>query len=365
MKDRIDVEIPRPSLSTTIIVGKNILGKIAVKIDLSQYTQFAVVTEKRVQDLFGAELMKGLEPTGKPVYSFLLNASESNKTEEEANRVLSEILAINPPIDRKMLMFALGGGVIGDMAGYIAGRCLRGVDYCQVPTTLLAMVDSSLGGKTAVDYKGITNMIGLFHLPRATVMDVNVLRTLPDREFKSGLAELIKHSFLNAAMFGFISETNAQNIREDTDTLIEALKLSAEYKMGIVNQDFEEKTGLRKVLNLGHTGGRAFETATGLTRFTHGEAVSLGMTATLLISNKVGYLPDQEMNNLLETMKKFGLLTRTSGIDRNLLWAAIRADKKSMEGIPRFVLLEGVGRPQIDCSVDEQIVNEALDKIIL
>lgn len=362
---RLELNIPRSPLPTTIIVGANILGKIPDELDLSSHTQFIVITDDQLNIPGQVEFAQRLEQTSKPVHQFTISASEINKTEEEANRVLSEILASEPPVDRKMLIFALGGGVIGDMAGYIAGKCLRGVDYCQVPTTLLAMVDSSLGGKTAVDYKGITNMIGVFHLPWATVMDVNVLRTLPDRQFQSGLAELVKHAFLDTELFRFIAGINALDLRQSNDKLIEGLRLSAGYKMSIVGQDFEERTGKRKILNLGHTIGRAIETATGLTRFTHGEAVSLGTTAALMISNEVGLLPKQEMENLLDIIERFGLLTRTSNIDRDILWAAINVDKKSVGGIPKFVLLEGIGKARIDCEVDRQIVDKVLDGIIL
>lgn len=356
-----DWKVPRPPLPTRIVIGKNILGNIQDVVDLSPYTQFVVVADSRLAVSF--RLINGLEQTGKPIHLFTVDASESNKTEDQSDKVLAEVLSIKPVIDRKLLICALGGGVIGDMTGYVASRVLRGVDYFQIPTTLLAMVDSSLGGKTAVDYNNITNMIGAFHLPRATVMDVDTLCSLPTRQFTSGLAELVKHGFLDSGLAKFISGTDEKSLRENDDQLIEGLDLSAKYKMSIVEQDFEEKTGVRKVLNFGHTIGRAFETATGLTRFTHGEAVSLGMTAAILISVRAGLLSEQEADGMLGIIKRFNLPTTTSDVDRNLLWEAISADKKSVNGVPRFVLLKGVGKPKIDCIVDRKTVDEVLERV--
>ncbi|MDP2693019.1 MAG: 3-dehydroquinate synthase family protein, partial [bacterium] len=279
---------------------------------------------------------------------------------------LAGVLQINPPIDRKILILALGGGVMGDVTGYVAGRTLRGVDYFQVPTTLLAMVDSSLGGKTAVDYEGVKNRIGSFHLPRATVEDIDVLRSLPERQITSGLAEFVKHAFSDPEIFEFISGEDGKSIMEDSDKLIEALRLSARYKMGIVSQDFEERIGVRQVLNLGHTLGQAIEAAAGLTTLTHGEAVAIGMAGIILMSNELKILSDQDRDMMLNTMERFNLPTSTFGIvdiDRESLWKIIAQDKKAVNGVPKFVLLEGIGKPKPGCLVDREIVNHALDQI--
>lgn len=360
---RFGLKVPRPPLPTEVIIGKKILGNVSNIVNLSSYSQFVVVSDSRLVPTFGSVLRVGLEKTGKPVHLFEVEASESNKTEQVSDEVLSEVLAINPVIDRKLAIFALGGGVIGDMAGYVASRTLWGVDCLQVPTTLLAMVDSSLGGKAAVDYNNVTNMIGAFHLPRATIMDVNTLCSLPPRQFTSGLAELVKHGFLDPKSAQFISTTDAESLKKDNDQLIEGLSISAQYKMSIVSQDFEEKTGKRKVLNFGHTIGRAFETATGLTRFTHGEAVSLGMIAAIFISYRTGLLPAGDTSEMFGILNRFNLPMFTSDIDKDLLWKAISADKKSVNGVPRFVLLEGIGKPKIDCEVDRKTVDEVLNGI--
>lgn len=360
---RVDLEIKRPPLPTTVVIGKGILSNIPDAIDLSGYTQFVIVTEELLRAPFGSKLEEGLRKTRKPVHVITSEGSELNKTEEEADRILANVLQLDPPIDRKILMLALGGGVMGDVAGYVAGRTLRGVDYFQVPTTFLAMVDSSLGGKTAVDYEGIKNRIGSFHLPRATVEDVDVLGSLPQRQITSGFAEFVKHAFLDSEIFKFISGEDGESIIKDSDKLIEGLRLSARYKMGIVSQDFEEKTGVRQVLNLGHTLGQAIEAAAGLEKLTHGEAVAIGTAGIILMSNELKMLSDQDRAMMLDTMRRFNLPTSTSGVDRNLIWRIMAQDKKAINGIPKFVLLEGIGKPKQGCLVDKEIVNHALDQI--
>lgn len=362
---RVDLEVKRSPLPTAVVIGKGILSNIPDAVDLSGYTQFVVVTEEQLRVPFGSKLEEGLQKTGKPVHVITSEGSELNKTEEEADKILANVLQLDPPIDRKILMLALGGGVMGDVAGYVAGRTLRGVDYFQIPTTLLAMVDSSLGGKTAVDYGGIKNRIGSFHLPRATIEDIDVLKSLPERQIISGLAEFVKHAFLDQEIFKFISGENGKSIMEDSDKLIEGLRLSARYKMSIVSQDFEEKTGVRQVLNLGHTLGQAIEAAAGLEKLTHGEAVAIGTAGIILMSNELKMLSDQDRNKMLDVMKRFNLPISTSGIDRDLIWKIMAQDKKAVNGVPKFVLLEGIGRPKAGCLVDKEIVNHALDQIVV
>lgn len=362
---QINLKVPRPVLSCEIVIGTTILGKVPKIVDLTSYAQFVVITDNKINHLHGLKVVKKLKKEDKPIHLFKIPSGEKSKTEAEADKILAQILKIKPPIDRKILILALGGGVIGDITGYVAGKCLRGIDYFQLPTTLLAMVDSSLGGKTGVDFERITNMIGLFHLPCVVIMDIEVLKTLSDRQWRSGLAELIKHSLLEPKLFDFLSKTNSHKLKTNSKNLIKALTLSAHYKMSIVSQDFEEKTGLRKVLNFGHTIGRALETATNLSRFTHGEAVAIGMSAALLISQKQGLLSQKEMRKMLNLMKKFDLPTETTNIDLKKLWQAMKQDKKAVKGIPRFVLLEGIGKPKIDCQVDKKIINQVLKEIIL
>lgn len=361
---RFNLKITRTPLPLEVIIGKSILKNIARIVNLSTYTQFVIITDSQVNQLFSDQLREGLKKIKKPIHLFKIPPGEINKTEEKADKILAQILKIKPPIDRKILILAFGGGVIGDMSGYIAARLLRGIDCFQLPTTLLAMTDSSLGGKTGVDFEGITNMIGLFHLPRAVIMDIDVLRTLSDRQWQSGLAELVKHGFLEPHLFELLLKTNNYELKINKHKLIQALKLSAQYKMSIVNQDFEEKTGLRKVLNFGHTIGRALETASKF-KLTHGEAVAIGMSASLLISQKQGLLSQKEMRKMLNLMKKFDLATETTKIDLKKLWQAMKQDKKAVKGIPRFVLLKGVGKPKIDCQVDKKIINQVLKEIIL
>lgn len=369
---RISFEVNRSALTTDVIIGKNILENLSNLVVLSTYSQFVIITEKNIGDNYGSQLIKGLGLTsGQKTHTFNLEGGEVNKTKENAGKIMGKILALkDPPVDRKTtLLLALGGGVVGDMTGYIASESLRGLDYFQIPTTLLAMADSSLGGKTGVVYENIKNMIGSFHLPAATIMEIDILESLPRRQIISGFGELIKHAFLDPKIFKFISGETIGSILENDDKLIKLLKLSAEYKMSIVSQDYEEKTGKRKVLNLGHTLGHAFETVTGLGKLTHGEAVAIGLTGIIVMSNRQDLLSDTDTLAMLKIMHEFnlsGLTDTVSDVDRNLLWETIvRGDKKTVNGMPGFVLLKGIGEPEVDCKVDRELFNRVLDRILM
>lgn len=363
--ESLDFEVPRPPLSCKVVIGKDIFRNITSVINLRNYSQSVIITEPGINDLFGELLINSLKKIDKTVTLLEIKGGESNKTENAADKILKELLRLTPTIDRNSLIMALGGGVVGDITGYVAGRILRGLDYLQIPTTLLAMVDSSLGGKTAVDFDGLTNMIGLFHLPKIVVMDVTVLKTLPEEQWQSGFAELLKHGFLEPKLFSLLVKLDDSVLKKDKEILIEALKLSAQFKMKIVNKDYEEKTGARKVLNFGHTVGRALETATGLSRFTHGEAVAIGMATSILISLKQGLLPKKIAQTMLNIIKKFKLPIKTEGIGLKLLWQAMRRDKKAVGGIPQFVLLEGIGKPKVNYQVDEKIIDKVFKEVFL
>lgn len=367
---RFKLEVPRPPLPTEVVIGQDILNRIPSVIDLSGYTQFVIVTEEglEAQFEFGSKVKEGLQKTGKPVHIFTSEGSERKKTEEEADKILAGVLRIEPQIDRKLLMLAVGGGVMGDVVGYVASRALRGVDYFQVPTTLLAMVDSSIGGKTGVDFDDIKNRVGSFHLSRATIEDIDVLKKLPKRQITSGFAEFVKHAFLDENIFKFILGESDRSIIGDRDKLIKGLELSAKYKLGIVSQDYEEKTGVRQVLNLGHTFGHALETGAGLEKLTHGEAVAIGLTGAISMSYRLGLLSAENTRGMIDVIIRFGLPRSTKGIvdiDRNLLWKIMASDKKAVNGVPKFTLLEGIGRPKVGCLVDKKIVDEVLDLISL
>ena len=368
---RFSLEVPRPSLFTKIVVGKDILPNISRVVDLDGYNRFIIVTEDKLANSYslGLKLKEGLKEADKPIKVITSEGTEKNKTLTEANRILKEVLS-DPEIDRKTtLILNLGGGVIGDVGGFVASQALRGIDCFQIPTTLLAMADSSLGGKTGVDYKDIKNRIGLFHLPRATIMDIDVLKKLPERQIISGFGELIKHAFSDIEIFNFVSGENIESIMKDEDKLIKLLELSARYKMGIVTQDFEEKTGARQVLNLGHTLGHAIESVGGLKQFTHGEAVAIGLTGIILISNKLELLSDQDKNKILEVMRQFKLPTSTVNVNRDIhidkdqLWKIMGSDKKAVDGIPKFVLIEGIGKLKTGCKVEREMVDRALDVV--
>ncbi|MFC1711539.1 3-dehydroquinate synthase family protein [Patescibacteria group bacterium] len=360
MSKKLSFKVIRLPLSSRVVIGNKLLPKIDKIIDFSKYSQIILIVDKNVLYLYTNILKSVFRRINKKVHIFPLVASEKNKSEKEADKVLFDILSINPPVDRQTLVLTLGGGIVGDMAGYVAARLLRGVDSILIPTTLLAMVDSSLGGKTAVNYKYITNLIGLFYLPKVVIMDISCLKSLPILQWKSGLAELIKHGFLDPTLYSFLEKTNIHELKAKSSYLIQALKLSTKYKMSIISQDFEEKTGIRKILNLGHTIGRALEAATSLN---HGQAVVLGLKATLILSFKKKLITKYGFREMEKLIHKFSLSIQLKDLNEKIFWQAILYDKKSVKGKPCFVLLKGVGKPVIDCCVEKQLIREVLKEI--
>ncbi|MCS7045444.1 MAG: 3-dehydroquinate synthase [Gemmataceae bacterium] len=248
------------------------------------------------------------------------------------------------PADRRTLVVAVGGGVIGDLAGFVAATYARGLDLLMVPTTLLAMVDSSVGGKVAVNHPRAKNLIGCFHQPRGVWIDLHTLRTLPDREYRSGLAEVVKYGVsLDADFFAWL-ESNAERIlRRDPELLEHIVVRCCRLKADIVARDERDETGLRAVLNYGHTFAHAFETAAGYGRWLHGEAVAAGMVCASRLAERRGLIPSQLTERQRALLSRLGLPTAPEPWDRAVLLAAMRSDKKALAGKMRFILPRRLG----------------------
>ena len=316
----------------------------------------AIVTNAVVGPLYLQKVRKALE--GAHITEIVVPDGEQAKRWEVLNDIFD--LLLKARCGRDTLIVALGGGVVGDLAGFAAATYQRGVEFVQVPTTLLAQVDSSVGGKTAINHPLGKNMIGAFHQPRAVISDVTTLDTLPDRELRAGVAEVIKHGFALDAAFVEWLESNVEKIlKRDRDALTHAIRRSCELKARIVVAD-EREAGERALLNFGHTFGHAIETGAGYGAWLHGEAVAAGMVMAAELSALMGHLRKTEVSRVRDLLKRAGLPVKGPALAPERLLELMALDKKAAKGKKRFVLLESIGRAALCTDVDEGLVREAI-----
>ncbi len=305
----------------------------------------AIVTNETVAPLYADRLESALAAAGARSLRVVLRDGEPFKTWESLETLHGELLRARA--DRKTILVALGGGVIGDIAGFGAATYQRGVDYLQVPTTLLAQVDSSVGGKTAINHRLGKNMVGAFHQPRAVVADTGTLASLAAREYAAGLAEVVKYGAIADAAFLAWLEENAQALaRRDGAALAHAIRRSCEIKAAIVAAD-EREAGERALLNFGHTFGHAIESATGYGTWLHGEAVAVGMALAARFSERTGRLPAGDAERLVGLLRRLGLPVHTPRIARETWVEFMGRDKKNEAGRVTLILLERLGRATI------------------
>ena len=330
------------------------------KLNISE-KKVCVVTDSHVKGLYGDEVMSLL--TGKckknVIYSF--PAGEENKTLDtvrEAYRFL-----IEEKFDRKDLLIALGGGVVGDVTGFIAATYLRGVDFVQIPTTLLAQADSSIGGKTGVYFDGFKNMVGAFYMPKLVYMNIATLKTLDDRQFYNGFAEVMKHGLIkDGAFYEWLLDKMYEICDRDTDTLLNMVQKSCMVKKLVVEKDPTEK-GDRALLNFGHTIGHAIEKAKNFT-LSHGECVALGSVAAAFISWKHEWLSMEEYYEIRDMFVPFNLPISVEGIDPEEILALTKSDKKVEGSKIKFILLKKVGKAVIDLNVTDDDILNAVKEIL-
>jgi 3-dehydroquinate synthase len=291
--------------------------------------------------------------------TLVLPAGEAHKNLDAFAQVLDALARIGATRDACVL--ALGGGVVGDIAGFAAACWMRGIDCIQVPTTLLAMVDSSVGGKTGVDHAAGKNLIGAFHQPRAVIADLDTLATLPDRELRAGLAEVVKTACIGDADFFAWLEAHADALlARDGAALTHAIATCCRFKAGVVERD-ERETGERALLNFGHTFGHALETETGYDTLLHGEAVAIGMLLAARLATQLGMAGAADTERLRALLQRIGLpLARPSRLDARALLARMRLDKKNRAGKLRLILWRGIGRAEIVAGVADAAILDVL-----
>lgn len=361
MVKQLDVDLGERSYP--ILIGSGLLKRIGAYCNdhaIPKQSPLMIVTDEQVAPHYLDVVTKSLEAAGYTVVPAIVEAGEKAKSLDVLQNIVT--IALNERLDRHSTVIALGGGVVGDLAGFVAASFMRGVRFVQVPTTILAH-DSSVGGKVAVNHPLAKNIIGAFHQPEMVVYDIDTLRTLPEREIKGGLAEVVKHGLIwDAEFVAWIDEHAERLLALDTEAMMHALYAGCRIKSIVVSQD-EREQGLRAILNLGHTIGHALEAVSHYDEMIHGEAISIGMVGAALLSAKLGYgqAIHTETKQLLE---KFGLPTQLpEHINRNEVMAAMMHDKKFTAGKMNFVIATQIGKVDIHKDIPTEWVEDVIKQL--
>jgi 3-dehydroquinate synthase len=355
------VAISLDDRSYDIHIGQRLLGRAETWAGLPKAQTAMIVTNDTIAPLYEAALRAAISPLYKQVHTVVLPDGEAHKDWQTLNLIFDALLSKG--CDRKTVLFALGGGVIGDMTGFAAASYMRGVPFVQVPTTLLSQVDSSVGGKTAINHPLGKNMIGAFYQPVRVICDLNTLTTLPRRELSAGLAEVIKYGpIADMAFFDWIEANIDALMAQDPVALAHAVKRSCEIKAWVVGQD-EREAGLRAILNFGHTFGHAIEAGLGFGVWLHGEAVGCGMVMAAELSHRLGKVDAAFVTRLKTLIERAGLPVRAPLIDASdnagHYIAHMRLDKKAEAGDIKFVVIDGPGQATV-CGAPDDMVRDVI-----
>ncbi|NLP42184.1 MAG: 3-dehydroquinate synthase [Veillonellaceae bacterium] len=320
-----------------------------------------IVTDSNIVKLYSEKVANLFRSAGINVKVYSINVGEQSKSASQAMELYTKAIEMN--LDRKSPIVALGGGVVGDLAGFIAATYLRGVPFIQIPTSLLAQVDSSVGGKVAINHPLGKNLIGAFYQPKMVFIDTNVLTTLPDRELYTGLAEVIKYGIIaDASFFQYLNEKKNQILSKDPSVMTNIIHRSCEIKANVVAND-ERETGQRAILNFGHTIGHAIEAYTGYNKYNHGEAVAIGMHGAALISYHMGLCSSQVVDNIKNVIMNFRLPLKADNCPINEIMPLLIRDKKAIDGRINWVLVNALGKVSLVNNVPEIVIKTALDEI--
>ena len=351
--------------SYTIHVGDTILQDIGGLLKTDCVQRAVIVSDQSVNATHAKTVAEALQDAAITIDQLTIPSGEASKSLAEAERLWNEFARLK--IDRKTAILAVGGGVIGDLTGFVAATFSRGLDFWQVPTTLVAQVDSAIGGKTGVNLPAGKNLVGAFWQPRGVVADISTLTTLPDREYVSGLAEVVKYGMILDTDFFHWLEDNALRVRDrEKRSVAHIVRRSAELKTLVVERDEREITGLRACLNYGHTFAHAFETATGYGTLLHGEAVSLGMMAAASLACSMNRIDQLVVDRQQKLLKTLGLPVSTlalNGIENDDLLGIMSRDKKSIGGKLRFILPSTIGEVETVDNVCHEFIVSAINKL--
>jgi 3-dehydroquinate synthase len=357
MPPSISIPVALQDAPYEILIGEGLLehtGELAARV--IKQCRAVIITDDQVGPLHSEKLLKTLKAAGFEAHLLTVPAGEASKSMEQAARLCDRLIELG--LDRKCAVFALGGGVIGDLAGFVASIHYRGIPVIQIPTTVVAQIDSSIGGKTGVNSRLGKNLIGTFHQPRLVLSDTTLLSTLPDRIFREGLAEAIKHAVIaDASMLSGLPPKKGDN-------LAALIAQNAAIKAWIVSEDEFETKGMRALLNFGHTIGHAIESVAGYGTLSHGECVAIGMVAALDISVRLAGLPQDQADRVTTAIKACGLpTTLPGGLQIDQILAALQRDKKFDAGAIRFVLTKQLGSAFVSDKVSLRDVTEAVERL--
>lgn len=328
------------------------LGRLCTEVGLTGNA--AVITNPTVASFYADAVTRSLKAAGNTVTVIEIPDGEIYKNTATLNDVYDAL--IEAGIDRKSFIVALGGGVVGDLAGFAAATYLRGIPFVQVPTTLLAQVDSSVGGKTAIDHPRGKNLIGAFYQPRLVLIDTDTLKTLPEREYRAGLAEVVKYGVIfDHLFFDFLEQNSSRILAMEQETLQQVILSCCKLKAQVVEQD-EKESGLRVVLNYGHTLGHALETGAGYGVLVHGEAVAIGMALAARISMSLGHCSKGDVDRIEALLTAFGLSLLSPAVERRLLIDALTTDKKIAGKTISFICNRGIGGHVVEKFSPEQLL---------
>ena len=355
------VQVPLGSRSYAIKVGGGLLSRLGAECaQLKLGQRCAVITDSNVGKKFAKAALKSLSASGFEPVLLTVPAGEKSKSVSTVEKCYDQLAKHR--LERKSFIVALGGGVVGDLAGFVAATYLRGIPFVQVPTTLLAQVDSSVGGKTGVNLKSGKNLVGAFYQPRLVLCDLDTLKTLPRREYISGLAEVIKYGIIyDAILFAQLERNLPKLLGRDSETLAAVVARCCEIKAEVVGQD-ETESGLRAILNFGHTIGHAIENSSGYGKFLHGEAISIGQVAAAKLSHKILGLPLHDAERIEKLFIAAGLPVKIklAAARRKKLFAAMRLDKKVSGGEVKFVLAEKIGKVVWGQKVPADLISQVI-----
>lgn len=350
--------------SYPILIGKNLLSRLGAECKRFKFAaRCAVITDRNVAPLYAKAAMASLKSAGFTPVLITVDAGETAKSLATVQRCYDQLAAQR--LERKSFIVALGGGVVGDLAGFVGATYLRGLGFIQVPTTLLAQVDSSVGGKVGVNLKAGKNLVGAFHQPKLVLCDLATLDTLPEREFRAGLAEVIKYGIIrDTRLFAALERDLPKIFRHEPDVLAAIVARCCKIKAEVVSQD-ETESGLRAILNFGHTIGHAIEAISGYGKYLHGEAISIGQVAAAMISEKVTGLSRKDSDRITNLLSAAGLPTkiRLPRNGRQKLFRAMQLDKKVSDGEIKFVLAENIGQVRFGLRISAKLIDEILSQL--
>ena len=360
---RRKVEVALGARSYVIEIGSGMDEVLAAFVRHAGYSAHGmIVTDTNVGPLYAAHTAAQIARGGVAAEIVTIPAGEASKSLSAADDLYTRAIALG--LDRRSPIFALGGGVVGDLAGFIAATYMRGVPFVQLPTSLLAQVDSSVGGKVAVNHALGKNLIGAFYQPAAVFIDLDFLHALPPREIASGLGEIIKYGIIyDPDFFAWLEANRADVLALEPAATAYMIARSCEIKADVVRQD-EREGGLRRILNFGHTIAHAIEKETGYVRYRHGEAVAIGMVGAADISAQMGLLADSECIRINDLIRAMGLPVSAENVTADAMYADLFHDKKTVGGRLHWVLAKGIGSTEVRADVPEETVRRALAKIV-